>query len=90
VWLTVTVISVVDEYFGFMDRSVHYLLRGEIPASGEATIHSIAPEVPVRMDDEKIGFTLDVSVRLERERSDDEDGIVPLHGATPEELADSA
>ena len=63
-----------------------------MPASEGATIHSIAAEAPVSIDENKIGFTLDVTVRLDQESDDDlpRAEIVPIAEAAPEELADTA
>jgi hypothetical protein len=75
-----------------MDPSVHFLL-GQDDASPEgATIHSLPVEVPVSIDENKIGFTLDVTVRLDQDSDDDvpRAEIVPITGADPQELADSA
>ena len=75
-----------------MYPSVPFLLGNDVPTSEGATIHSIVPQ-PERIDDHKIGFTLDVAVRLDREQSDQsaEPGvIVPMFENRPPELADSA
>jgi hypothetical protein len=75
-----------------MDPSVQFLLGNGVAAPEAATIHSIVPATPASIDDDKIGFTLDVAMRLDRE-SDDEPAhsvIVPIVTATPTELADSA
>jgi hypothetical protein len=75
-----------------MDPSVHFLMGKDEPASEGATIHSIAAEAPVSIDENKIGFTLDVTVRLDQESDDDLPSaeIVPIAEAAPEELADTA
>jgi len=76
-----------------MDPSVQFLLGSDVPTSEGATIHSIAPPSPASIDDDKIGFTLDVAVRLDQEQSEEieQPGIViPLAENPPEELADSA
>jgi hypothetical protein len=47
----------------------------------------------VRIDDDKIGFTLDVAMRLDQEQpSDVVSGgvIIPMDENAPEELADTA
>jgi len=75
-----------------MDPSVQFLLGSGAPAPDVATIHPIAPATPASIDDDKIGFTLDVAMRLDQE-SDDEPAdsvIVPIVTASPPELADSA
>ena len=57
----------------------------------DSLIRSIVPQAPVSIDDDKIGFTLDVAVRLDQEHSDDTDHavIVPIV-ETGTDLADSA
>jgi hypothetical protein len=90
--LVVTEEEMVREYFCCMYPNVPFLLGSDLPTSEGATIHSIVPQ-PERMDDNKIGFTLDVAVRLDREQSDQsaEPGvIVPMVENRPPELADSA
>lgn len=76
-----------------MDPSVQYLMGHDAPIPEGATIHSIVPEQPVQPDDGKIGFTLDVTVRLDQEQADDaaQSGVIIslVNGAT-EHLADSA
>ena len=75
-----------------MYPSVPFLWGNVAPTSEVATIRSIVPQ-PERMDDNKIGFTLDVAVRLDREQSyqSAEPGvIVPMVENRPQELADSA
>jgi hypothetical protein len=74
-----------------MDPSVQFLLGQDVPPDG-ATIHSIAPELSESMDDDKIGFTLDVAVRLDQEQADEtaHADIVPIVSTTSQELADSA
>ncbi len=82
----------VKEYFYCMYPSVPFLLGNAVPTSEGATIHSIGPP-PERMDENKIGFTLDVAVRLDREQSNRnaEPGvIVPMAENRARELADSA
>ena len=76
-----------------MDPSVHYLMGRDAPIPEGATIHSIVPEEPVRSDEVKIGFTLDVTMRLDQEQSDEaaQTGvIVAIDERAPEDLADSA
>jgi hypothetical protein len=88
----VTEKELVREYFCFMYSSVAFLWRNDVATSEGATIHSIVPQ-PELIDDHKIGFTLDVAVRLDREQSDQnaEPGvIVPMVENPPQELADSA
>lgn len=90
--ISVTEYDVVKKYFWCMDPSVQYLLGNDVPAPESATIHPIAPSTPASIDDDKIGFTLDVAMRLDRE-SDDEPAralIVPILKRPSEELADSA
>jgi hypothetical protein len=75
-----------------MDPSVHFLMGKDEPSSTGATIHSLPSEVPVSIDDNKIGFTLDVTVRLDQQSEDELPSaeIVSITEAAPEELADSA
>jgi hypothetical protein len=75
-----------------MDPSVHFLLGNDEPSSQGATIHSLPAEAPVSIDENKIGFTLDVSVRLDQESDDDvpRADIVAISDAEPQELADTA
>lgn len=76
-----------------MDPSVHFLMGNHAPDSDGATIHSIVPPAPDPIDDDKIGFTVDVAGRLDRELIDEpaQPGvIVPLIENPPQELADSA
>ena len=83
----------VPNYFWCMDPSVHFLLGNDVPTPEGATIHPIVPPVPVSLDDDKIGFTVDVAARLEPEplpEAATEGVIVPIAEAAPEELADSA
>lgn len=79
-------------YFWRMDPSVHYLMGSDVPEPEGATIHSIVPLSPDHSDDDKIGFTLDVSMRLDRESEEVEQGgvIVPIVKDRSEDLADSA
>jgi hypothetical protein len=49
------------QYFYCMDLSIHFLSGNDVPAPEGATIHSIAPPPLVQIDDDKIGFTLDVA-----------------------------
>ena len=64
----------------------------EDASSQGATIHSLPAETPVSIDEHKIGFTLDVTVRLDQESDDDlpRAEIVPITDAGPQELADTA
>jgi hypothetical protein len=75
-----------------MDPSVHFLLGVDDASSEGATIHSLAPDTPISLDENKIGFTLDVAIRLDQ--ASDDDGpraeIVPITEAGPPDLADSA
>jgi hypothetical protein len=90
--LVVTEKEMVREYFCCMYPSVQFLLGNDVPTSEGATIHSIVPQ-PELIDDDKIGFTLDVAMRLDREQSDQnaEPGVVvPMVENPPPELADSA
>jgi hypothetical protein len=76
-----------------MDPSVQFLLGSDVPAPEGATIHSIAPLSTVEIDDDKIGFTLDVAMRLDREMpaEDIPSGVViQINENLPEDLADSA
>jgi hypothetical protein len=76
-----------------MDPSVQFLLGNQVPASEGATIHSLAAPPLVQMDDDKIGFTLDVAMRLDQEQSSDvvPDGvIIAMDENAPEDLAESA
>jgi len=88
----VTEKPVVTKYFCSMDPSVRFLLGSDVPEPEGATIHSIAPPAPVRNDDDKIGFTLDVAMRLDQEMSGDEvpGVVIPINDNVPEDLADSA
>ena len=88
----VTEKEMIREYFCCMDPSVQFLLGNDVPTSEGATIHSIVPP-PELIDDDKVGFTIDVAVRLDREQSDQnaEPGvIVSMVENPPQELADSA
>jgi hypothetical protein len=80
----------VREYFCGMYPSVQFLLGNGVPDSEGATIHSIVPVSPDPIDDNKIGFTLDVAVRLDQELSENARPgvIVPL--VEDPELADTA
>jgi hypothetical protein len=76
-----------------MDPSVQFLLGSDVPAPEGATIHSLVPSPPVEIDDDKIGFTLDVAMRLDQEQQPDASShgvIVQIGKNSPEELADSA
>lgn len=75
-----------------MDPSVHFLMGRDEPSSEGATIHSLPTESPVSIDEDKIGFTLDVTVRLDQEFKDELPSaeIVSITEAAPEKLADSA
>ena len=88
----VTEKPVVTKYFCPMDPSVHFLLGRAVPEPEGATIHSIAPPAPVHNEDDKIGFTLDVAMRLDQEMSGDEvpGVVIPINDNVPEDLADSA
>jgi hypothetical protein len=80
-------------YFWCMDPSVQYLMGHDVPIPEGATIHSIVPEEPVQSDVDKIGFTLDVTMRLDQEQSDEaaQSGvIIAIDEHAPEDLADSA
>lgn len=75
-----------------MDPSVRFLLGSDVPAPEGATIHSIAPAPSVEIDDDKIGFTLDVAMRLDQEMPSDEvpGVVISINENVPEDLADSA
>lgn len=75
-----------------MDPNFQFLLGKDAPKSEGATIHSIAPLPPESTDDDKIGFTLDVAARLDREHDDiaREGVIVPIVDPSKTDLADSA
>ena len=75
-----------------MDPSVAYLMGSDAPEPEGATIHPIAPSAPVHSDDDKIGFTVDVSMRLDRESEENAPGgvVLPMVESPPEDLADSA
>jgi hypothetical protein len=90
--LVVTEEAMVREYFYCMYPSVPFLLGKNDSTSEGATIHSIVPP-PELIDENKIGFTLDVAVRLDREQSAQSappGTIVPMVENPPQELADSA
>jgi hypothetical protein len=94
----VTEITEAKNYFWCMDPSVQYLMGSDVPEPAGATIHSIVPIVPIATtattdtDDDKIGFTLDVSMRLDRESDEVALGgdIIAIVAEPPEDLADSA
>lgn len=67
-------------------------MGSDAPAPDGATIHSIVSAPLVQSDDDKIGFTLDVTMRLDQEQSDQGQSgiIIPIAGGAPEHLADSA
>ena len=67
-------------------------MGSDAPTPEGATIHSIVSAPPVHSDDDKIGFTLDVSMRLDQEQADHEQSgvIIPIAEGAPEHLADSA
>jgi hypothetical protein len=76
-----------------MDPSVQFLLGNEVPTTSGATIHPLAPPDPVSIDEDKIGFTLDVAVRLDQEYSEEvreEAVIVPIVDTSDQDLADTA
>jgi hypothetical protein len=75
-----------------MDPSVHFLLGSDDAPSEGATIHPLPLEEPVSIDENKVGFTLDVAVRLDQESDDDlpKADVVPISEAAHEELADTA
>jgi hypothetical protein len=83
---------VAAKYFWGMDPSVHFLMGNDDASSEGATIHSLPAEAPASIDENKIGFTLDVTVRLDQESDDDlpRAEIVAITEAEPEELADTA
>ena len=82
----------MTKYFWGMDPSVHFLMGNDDASSEGATIHALPAEAPVSIDENKIGFTLDVTVRLDQESDDDlpRAEIVPITEAGPQELADTA
>jgi hypothetical protein len=74
-----------------MDPSVQFLMGTDVPAPEGATIHSITPPSTVQIDDDKIGFTLDVAMRLDQDQLADVKGVViPIDENQPEDLADTA
>jgi len=76
-----------------MDPSVQFLLGNDVPTTDGATIHSIAPPPTLQSDDDKIGFTLDVAMRLDRDQPVEEPSlgvIISITENRPEDLADSA
>jgi hypothetical protein len=76
-----------------MDPSVQFLLGNDVPATKGATIHSIAPPLLVQIDDDKIGFTLGVAMRLDQKQPSDvvpQGVIISMVEYAPGELADSA
>ena len=75
-------------YFWCMDRSLQFLMGNDVSQVEGATIHLIVPPTPEASDDDKIGFTLDVSMRLDQEQS--EHAVVVPIAETPQDLADSA
>lgn len=84
--------ALVPNYFCSMDPSVQFLLGNDAPTSAGATIHSIAPLAPESNDDGKIGFTLDVAARLDRDCDESAlpEVIVPIIELARTRLADSA
>ena len=80
-------------YFWCMDPIVQYLMGYDVPVAEGATIHPIVSLSPVQMDDDKIGFTLDVTMRLDQEQADDAHQrgvVVSIVDSSREHLADSA
>jgi len=76
-----------------MDPSVQFLLGVQVPEPEGATIHPLTPPPPVEIDDDKIGFTLDVAMRLDQEQPPDVvpgGVVVPIDESAPEQLADTA
>jgi hypothetical protein len=76
-----------------MDPSIQFLFGNHVPTPEGATIHPIVPPSTVQIDDDKIGFTLDVAMRLDQDqhRDDASQGvIIPIVENQPEDLADSA
>ena len=88
----VTDFDLTTNYFWGMDPSVHYLMGSDAPVAEGATIHSIVPAPPAQSDVDKIGFTLDVTMRLDQEQADEarSGDIIPISEGAPEPLADSA
>jgi hypothetical protein len=74
-----------------MDPSAQFLLGHDVPESEGAMIHPIVPISPVSIDEGKIGFTVDVTMRLDRESDEGaQTGVVVPLNERPPELADSA
>ncbi|HUZ42716.1 MAG TPA: hypothetical protein VMU68_15155 [Acidimicrobiales bacterium] len=75
-----------------MDRSIQFLFAHDVPQSEGATIHPIVPPSPEPNDDDKIGFTLDVAARLDREseEGDERAVVIPIGKPRAPTLADSA
>jgi hypothetical protein len=89
----VTENTLVTNYFWCMDPSVQYLMGYDVPVAEGATIHPIVPLSPIQVDDDKIGFTVDVTMRLDQEQSHDDEQrgvVVPIVESPQERLADSA
>jgi hypothetical protein len=92
-WVTVSENVAFTQYFSCTDSSIHFLLGNDAPAPEGATIHSIAPPPLVQIDNDKIGFTLDVAMRLDQEQSSDvvpQGVIISMVEYAPGELADFA
>ena len=76
-----------------MDPSIQFLLGNDVPKPDGATIHSLVPPPPEPNHDVTIGFTLDVTMRLDQEQSNEvalSGAIVSLAETSPRDLADSA
>jgi hypothetical protein len=68
-------------------------MGSDVPEPEGATIHSIAPPTTVQIDDDKIGFTLDVAMRLDQDLPTEdalEGVVIQINENVPEDLADSA
>jgi hypothetical protein len=89
--VVVTEKSRLANYFWGMDRSIRFLLANDVAKTEGATIHPITPPSPESRDDDKVGFTLDVAARLDREAEEDDQraDVIPIGESLPT-LADSA
>jgi hypothetical protein len=75
-----------------MDSSIEFLLKNDVPQPEVATIYPLVPASSATIDDDKIGFTLDVAARLDRESDEVSQRavVIPIGEPTPPKLADSA
>jgi len=75
-----------------MDQSIRFLLEMNCQRRRRHdSFNRAAP--PEQNDDDKIGFTLDVAMRLDQELLTDNARagvVIPILGHSPEDLADSA